>query len=262
MEIRKRIFDIIQRDIGKSRGSRIYDVVMMVLIIASIVPMTFTTYHPVFRIVELVSVSVFIIDYILRWITADYKLGKGALSFVLYPFTFMAAIDLLSIIPVFTMMSDSFKLLRLTRLFRIARLVKLVRYTDKLDVLIDVVHKERKVLGSVLVVAVFYVFITALLMFNVEPLNNPITGEPTFETFFDALYWATVTLTTVGYGDVCPVTDFGRFVSMVSSIFGVAIIALPSGVITASYLEELRKADAKKKEEEEAEEKAKTPENQ
>ena len=87
-------------------------------------------------------------------------------------------------------------------------------------------------------------------MFNVEPRINPITGDPTFSTFFDALYWATVTLTTVGYGDVCPVTEVGRFVSMLSSIFGVAIIALPSGVITASYMEEIRRQDAKEKENE------------
>jgi voltage-gated potassium channel len=77
-------------------------------------------------------------------------------------------------------------------------------------------------------------------MFNAEPHINPTTGEATFSSFFDALYWATVTLTTVGYGDLCPVTDVGRVVSMLSSLFGVAIIALPSGVITASYLEELK----------------------
>ncbi len=77
-------------------------------------------------------------------------------------------------------------------------------------------------------------------MFNAEPHINPNTGVETFHSFFDALYWATVTLTTVGYGDLCPVTDIGRVVSMLSSLFGVAIIALPSGVITASYLEELR----------------------
>ena len=77
-------------------------------------------------------------------------------------------------------------------------------------------------------------------MFNAEPHINPATGTATFEDFFDALYWATVTLTTVGYGDMIPVTDIGRFVSMLSSLFGVAIIALPSGVITASYMDELR----------------------
>ena len=73
---------------------------------------------------------------------------------------------------------------------------------------------------------------------------------PTSSTFFDALYWATVTLTTVGYGDMIPVTDLGRCISMLSSLFGVAIIALPSGVITASYLDELRnmKKDADEEE--------------
>ena len=98
---------------------------------------------------------------------------------------------------------------------------------------------------TVLGIAVFYVFLTALIMFNVEPHVNPATGATTFGDFFDALYWATVTLTTVGYGDMIPVTDIGRCVSMLSSLFGVAVIALPSGVITASYLEELRSAKSK-----------------
>jgi len=69
---------------------------------------------------------------------------------------------------------------------------------------------------------------------------NSATGESTFNSFFEALYWATITLTTVGYGDIVPTTDLGRLVSMFSSLFGLAIIALPSGIITASYLEELR----------------------
>ena len=96
--------------------------------------------------------------------------------------------------------------------------------------------------------AIFYVFLTALIMFNAEPHFNPETGAATFHDFFDALYWTTVTLTTVGYGDLCPVTDIGRCVSMLSSLFGVAVIALPSGVITASYLEELRSRKRNKKE--------------
>ena len=79
---------------------------------------------------------------------------------------------------------------------------------------------------------IIYIVVSAMLIFQLEP--------NLFTKFFDALYWATVTLTTVGYGDMVPVTDLGRFISMLSSLFGVAIIALPSGVITASYLEELR----------------------
>ena len=237
---RRKIYVIIEPAHGISRLSRAYDAMMLALIVVSIIPMLFSQNYPTFRIIEIVAASIFILDYLLRWITADYKLGKGKASFFLYPFTFMALIDLLSIVPVFTVMNNSFKLLRLTRLFRIARLFKIFRYT-KLDILINVLKKEQKVLGTVLGMAVFYVFVTAIIMFNVEPQTNPVTGEPTFRSFFDALYWATVTLTTVGYGDVCPVTTIGRFVSMLSSLFGIAIIALPSGVITASYMDELRK---------------------
>lgn len=137
-------------------------------------------------------------------------------------------------------MGKGFKIFRVTRLLRILRLFKFIRYSDKIKVLGKVVRKEKGVLLTVLGIAIFYVFLTALIMFNAEPHINPITGNTTFEDFFDALYWATVTLTTVGYGDMIPVTDIGRFVSMLSSLFGVAVIALPSGVITASYLEELR----------------------
>lgn len=123
-----------------------------------------------------------------------------------------------------------------------------MRYTDKSQVLGKVIRKEKGVLLTVLGIAVFYVFLTALIMFNAEPHINPTTGATSFEDFFDALYWATVTLTTVGYGDMIPVTDIGRCVSMLSSLFGVTVIALPSGVITASYLEESRSLKAEKKE--------------
>ena len=81
--------------------------------------------------------------------------------------------------------------------------------------------------------AVAYILISALVIYNVEPES--------FETFFDAIYWATISLTTVGYGDIYPITTIGRIVTMISSAFGIAIIALPSGVITAVYLDEINK---------------------
>ena len=140
-------------------------------------------------------------------------------------------------------------------LMRILRLFKFIRYSNKFQVLGRVIRKERRVLLSVLGIAVFYVFLTALIMFNAEPHFSPVTGKAGFTDFFDALYWATVTLTTVGYGDMVPVTDIGRFISMLSSLFGVAIIALPSGVITASYLDELREEKNKAKEASEQDEK-------
>lgn len=238
--MRKRIFNIIEQSRDGDSISLAYDIIMLFAIAVSILPLMFVEDTALFRVFEQITVSFFIIDYVLRWITADYRLKKGGWSFILYPFTGWAIIDLLSILPGFTILGKGFKLFRITRLLRILRLFKFVRYSDKIQVLGRVVRKEKGVLLTVLGIAVFYVFLTALIMFNAEPHINPVTGNVTFEDFFDALYWATVTLTTVGYGDMIPVTDIGRFVSMLSSLFGVAVIALPSGVITASYLEELR----------------------
>lgn len=221
--------------------SKIYDWYMLVMILASITPLMFIEEYPVFKIIEIVTVTAFIIDYALRWLCSNIQLKKGWVSYLIYPFTPMAIIDLLSILPGLNILSPEFKLFRITRLLKIVRLLKLFRYTDKDELLMHVLKKEKQVLLTVLMLAIFYIFITALIMFNAEPRINPNTGAETFSSFFDALYWATVTLTTVGYGDLCPVTNIGRVVSMLSSIFGVAIIALPSGVITASYLEELKR---------------------
>ena len=238
--MRRRLFEIIEKGQKGDRLSTVYDIVMLFAIVVSIIPLMFFEELKWFKYVEIVTVVIFVIDYLLRWITADFKMVKKGWAFVLYPFTPMAIIDLLSILPGFNVLGQGFKIFRVTRLLKILRLFKFLRYSDKIALFMRVLKKEQNVLLSVLAIAVFYVFLTALIMFNVEPHINPNTGAITFSDFFDALYWATVTLTTVGYGDLCPVTDIGRCVSMLSSLFGVAIIALPSGVITASYLNELR----------------------
>ena len=238
--MRRRLFEIIEKGQKGDRLSTVYDIVMLFAIVVSIIPLMFFEELKWFKYVEIVTVVIFVIDYLLRWITADFKMEKKGWAFVLYPFTPMAIIDLLSILPGFNVLGQGFKIFRVTRLLKILRLFKFLRYSDKIALFMRVLKKEQNVLLSVLAIAVFYVFLTALIMFNVEPHINPNTGAITFSDFFDALYWATVTLTTVGYGDLCPVTDIGRCVSMLSSLFGVAIIALPSGVIKASYLDELR----------------------
>lgn len=239
-DFRQRFFEIIENGKEGDKASQAYDLLMVVTIFVSIIPLMFVEETYLFHIIEQVTVTIFILDYIWRWSTADLKLKKGGWSFLIYPFTPWAIVDLVSILPAFTMISEGFKLLRIARLLKILRLLRIIRYASQIQVLMHVIKKEKRVLLSVLGISVFYVFITALVMFNAEPRINPVTGTPTFKTFFDALYWATVTLTTVGYGDMVPVTELGRFVSMMSSLFGVAIIALPSGVITASYLDELR----------------------
>lgn len=239
--MRRRIFEIIEHDTEGRFLSKLYDLLMLAVIIISLVPLAFREKCALFVWFETISVVIFIIDYILRWITADYKLKKDKKwkSFLLYPFTIFAIIDLLSILPSVGLFKPSFKLFRITRLIKIIRIFKLVRYSRRIELLFNVLNKERVTLFTVFMVAVAYIIVTALIMFNAE---GSIDGENAhFQTFFDALYWATTTLTTVGYGDIYPATNIGRFISMLSAIFGVAIIALPSGVITASYLDELKK---------------------
>ncbi len=240
MKIRTGLYEIIDRDRNGRMSSRVYDWFMLAMVVISIVPLMFVDDRPLFRDTETITVAAFIVDYLARWYTSPVPLGRGWRSYLMYPFTPMAIVDMLSILPVMNLLSSSFKLLRLTRLLKVSGLLRMFRYSDKVMMFLRVLRKERHVLMSVLMLALFYIFVTALVMFNAEPHINPETGEATFESFFDALYWATVTLTTVGYGDLCPVTQIGRIVSMLSSLFGVAIIALPSGVITASYMEELR----------------------
>lgn len=235
----ERINQIITKNRDNDSLSKIYDIVMLLAIVISIVPLMFVKELPIFRYMEIGTVAIFIIDYIARWITYPLRSGKDKISILWYPITPMAIIDMLSIIPALSIVNKSFKLFRITRLLKITRVFKFFRYSSKVEMLGRVLYKERYVLSSVLAIAVFYIFVTALIMFNVEPHINAETGEYVFHSFFDALYWAAVTLTTVGYGDLCPVTDLGRTVSILSSIFGVAIIALPSGIITASYMEEL-----------------------
>ncbi len=238
---RQILVSIIDHKSGHSRANTVYDWFMVITIIVSLLPLMFMEQHRVFWYTELISTIIFVIDYILRWLTADLKMRKGVVSFFLYPFTFMAIIDLMSILPAISLIDPAFKLFRFTRLLRLTRVLKMFSISSKLRLFLSILYKERQVLSSVFILALLYIFVTALVLFNVEPHVNPYTGQPTFRSFFDALYWATVTLTTVGYGDMCPVTDIGRFVSMLSSLFGVAIIALPSGVITARYLDELKK---------------------
>jgi voltage-gated potassium channel len=248
---RKQIYEIIEKDDGSNVWSHLYDVFMFVVIILSVVPLMFWEHRPIFTYIEVFTTIIFIIDYILRWVTADFKLGKGKHSFVSYPYSGWAIIDLLTILPSFQLLGSNFKILRTLRLLKILRLLKALRYSDQIFLFVKVLKKERKVLTAVLLFAAAYIFVTALVMFNFEPRINPNTGNETFSTFFDAIYWSTVTLTTVGYGDLCPATDLGRLISMFSSLFGVAVIALPSGIITASYLDELRNLKEGKKSEEE-----------
>lgn len=233
--MRERIYQIIEKSEGDDKISTLYDTFMMTMIILSLIPLAFKTDNFFFYIIDKVAMVVFIIDYLLRWITADFKFGKkGVISFIRYPFSMMAIIDLVSILPSVTIVNNGFKALRVLRMiraFRVFRAFKAFRYSKSFQIIGNVVKRSKKSLIAVGVLAVGYIIVSALIVFNVEP--------DSFETYFDALYWATVSLTTVGYGDIYPVSTFGRIITMVSSIFGIAVVALPSGIITAGYMYEI-----------------------
>ena len=149
----------------------------------------------------------------------------------------MAIIDLLSILPSINMINKGFKvlkiirLIRLIRTFRVLRIFKSFRYSKNIQIILQVGKNSKKALIAVLYLAIGYIFVCALIIFNVEP--------DSFNTFFDAIYWATISLTTVGYGDIYPITTLGRIITMVSSFMGIAIVALPAGIITAGYTKEI-----------------------
>ena len=148
--MRKRVYEIIEPSRNGDGPSLAYDIFMLIAITASIVPLMFVEDTKAFRVIEQITVTIFILDYLLRWMTADYRMGKKAWSFVFYPFTGWAIVDLLSILPGLSVLSRGFKILRVTRLLRILRLVKFIRYTEKIQVLGKVIRKEKGVLLTVL----------------------------------------------------------------------------------------------------------------
>jgi voltage-gated potassium channel len=237
--MRKRIYEIIEQAQTEDTASRIYDIFMMVMIFSSLVPLAFKQEPEGFVLLDKVAVSIFILDYFFRWITADFKAGEKTVSaFLKYPLTPMAIIDLLSILPSLTVLNSSFKALRVLRLirsFRVFRVFKIMRYSKNLQIISNVLKNSKDALLAVCTLAIGYILISALVILNVEPES--------FNNFFDAVYWATISLTTMGYGDIYPVTTFGRMVTMLSSFVGIAIVALPAGIITAGYMKEISEDD-------------------
>lgn len=231
-----RIYQIIEPADDVDKASRIYDVFMMIIITISLVPLAFKQDTVFFSAIDKICVTIFIADYALRLITANMKLHKGTMSFFLYPITPWAIIDLLSILPSFSILGNAFRVLRIMRLLRSAkvfRAFKILRYSRNFEIIARVFKRQKGPLLAVCILALGYIIISALIIFNVEP--------DSFDSFFEAVYWATVSLTTMGYGDIYPVTTAGRIITMISALFGIAIIALPAGIITAGYMEEINK---------------------
>lgn len=231
--MRKKIYNLVHVSADRTPFGKAYDYLMIIAIIVSLLPLCFKQDHETFFITDAIVTVLFIADYVLRWCTADLALERGWKSFLLYPFTPMAIIDLLSILPFFLPMNQGLKALRLLRLVRALRAIRFIRESRSFRVIGNVLEREKNLLLSVGAMALGYILLCALVIFNVEPES--------FNNFFDAIYWACVSLTTVGYGDLYPVSVAGRIVTMISSLVGVALIALPAGIITGGYIEEMRR---------------------
>lgn len=236
----EKLYDIIEEGKESPELHRRYCYFMLGCIVLSLIPLCFKESNIFLDALDKVTVTIFIIDYLLRLSTANIKYGQGVMSFVRYPFSKMAIVDILSILPSLTIMHQVFKTLRifratkLTSMIRVTktlRVAKAARYTQSAGILRKVILRSKEHLMLLSAVAIGYILTTALIIFNVEP--------QTFRTYFDALYWATISLTTVGYGDLYSVTVVGRLISMISSFVGIAIVALPSGIITAGFVKEL-----------------------
>lgn len=156
----------------------------------------------------------------------------------------MAIIDLLAILPFYLpmLLPIDLRVLRMLRIIRLFRVFKIGRYTNALSSIVKVFkNKQHELLSSVFVVLLLMI-VASVLMYSIE--NN---AQPeVFKNAFDALWWALATLTTVGYGDIYPITVLGKILSSIIAILGIGLVAVPTGIISAGFMESIQSEEKEK----------------
>jgi len=239
MNIRRNIFNILYPDISHSKRGRVVDILLTLLVLVTVLSMfigTFDSLASVRRgllILEGFASLVFSVEYVLRLTVADflYKDRGPIASRVRYIVSAPGIVDLLSILPFWLPMFFPGTLLglRAFRLVRLMRIFKLQRYFRAMKVLGEVIaSKKQELLGSMFFVVII-MLISSLLMYSVEHEAQP----EVFRNAFTGLWWAVATLTTVGYGDIYPVTVLGRSLGTFLAFTGIAAVAIPSGIISS-----------------------------
>ena len=249
MDIRRKIFEIIQPYDGKSRLSMLFDCVTTALILASVVMVFASTFDLSPRVLKVLSIMesvvsvVFTVEYALRIATANllYPQSRKIASRIKYIFSPMAVIDLVAILPFWLpmLLPGTMLGIRALRLVRLMRIFKLNRYSDAMKSLAEVVAlKKRELLCSMFFVGLL-MLTSSLLMYSAEHEAQPTV----FRNAFSGLWWAVATLTTVGYGDIYPVTALGRLVGAFIAFSGLAAVAIPTGIISSGLTEHISKCD-------------------
>jgi voltage-gated potassium channel len=252
-KIKKRIFEILEIASTYDLASRTFDIFIITLIslntlavILETVKSLFFQFANFFRTFEIFSVSVFTIEYLLRlWTcTSDSRFRrpfKGRIKFVITP---LALVDLMAILPFYLPMIIPLDLrfIRAVRLFRIFRLFKMGRYSKSLKTFGDVLKEKKEELIITMFVVSILLIIASSLMYFVENEAQP----EAFSSIPEAMWWGVATLTTVGYGDVYPVTPLGKFLGAIIAILGIGMFALPAGILGSGFVGQIQRRRKKR----------------
>lgn len=241
---RRRTFEIL--DVGKKqdRTARIIDILLILLISLNVLSVILETlpaldnrYQGFFNMFELVSVIIFSVEYIARvWSAAEsHKYAHPFWGRLRYMLTPMALIDLIVILPFYLGMFVSADL-RFMRVLRLLRVFKLTRYSSSMSLLLQVLQRESRSIGAALFVLLMLIIVASSLTYFAEHDSQP----ELFSSIPAAMWWAIVTMTTVGYGDVIPVTVMGKVLASIISIMSLGIVALPAGLLASGFSEALR----------------------
>ena len=196
-----------------------------------------------FHVFEIISIVIFSTEYLYRVGHAYYKNGKkGAFQYV---FSFFGIIDLISILPFYLnqLIKLDGRFLRILRLFRLTRIFKFGRKSNSLKVFTKALISVKSELTFTLFLSVLSILFSASAIYYLENEAQP----EKFSSITESIWWATVSLATVGYGDVYPVTAGGKIFASLISLVGIAIVAIPTGVISAAFVEEIYKERIKRK---------------
>lgn len=242
--IKKRVFDMIEVGFVEDIIGRGYDIVNLSLIVINLavsIMMTFddimAQYGTILAVIETVTVSFFLIDYILRLWTADclFPKDKKVVAVLKYQFSFNGLVDLFSSVPFFLpfVFPGGLSVFRIFRVVRLFRIFRINAYFDSINVIGQVLKSKAKLLISSVFVIIMLMLAASLCMYSLEHDAQP----EAFNNAFSGIWWAENTLLTVGYGDIYPITPMGRLMAMVITLLGVGMVAIPTGIISAGFIE-------------------------